>query len=81
MLNRAQLIDDAFNLAKANRMKYGLTLRLTKYLEKENDMIPWYSAKEGFTFLLARMRRYPKGYNNIKVIIFETYLICVRLSF
>jgi len=67
VLNRAQLIDDAFNLAKANRVDYALVLRLSEYLINEDDPIPWYSVKNGFTYLMNRMRRCPNGYKKLKV--------------
>uniref|UniRef100_A0A2H8TGD8 Aminopeptidase N n=1 Tax=Melanaphis sacchari TaxID=742174 RepID=A0A2H8TGD8_9HEMI len=66
VLNRAQLIDDAFNLAKASRVDYRLVLRLSEYLKNENDPIPWYSAQSGFAYLMNRMRRCPNGYKKLK---------------
>lgn len=65
--NRAQLIDDAFNLALANKMGYQLVLQLTKYLQNEEELAPWYSAKNCFPYLLNRMRRNPDYYKNLKV--------------
>lgn len=41
VLNRAQLIDDAFNLARANKLSYTIPFRLIEYLKKETDYIPW----------------------------------------
>lgn len=70
MLNRAQLIDDAFNLAKAKELDYILVLMLSEYLKKEDDVMPWYSAKSGFEYLLQRMRRCPHSYKNVKVSIY-----------
>lgn len=69
VLNRAQLIDDAFNLAKANRVPYALALNLTRYLVQEDDVIPWHTAKREFAFLMNRMRRCSHGYRDLKVII------------
>ncbi|VVC40910.1 Hypothetical protein CINCED_3A002040 [Cinara cedri] len=66
VLNRAQLIDDAFNLAEANQLDYILVLMLSEYLKKENDVIPWYSAKNGFEYLLYRTRRCPHCYKHVK---------------
>lgn len=68
VLNRAQLIDDTFNLALADQIDYTLVLKLSKYLKKENDVIPWYSAKNGFDYLLNRMRRSSHYYKYFKVI-------------
>ncbi|XP_025405726.1 aminopeptidase N-like isoform X2 [Sipha flava] len=69
VLNRAQLIDDAFNLARVEKLNYTFVLDLTEYLEKENDVVPWYSVKNGFSYLIDRMRRCPHSYKN-----FKTYL-------
>lgn len=53
-MNRAQLLDDALNLARAGVLKYSTALKLTEYLIKEVDYIPWYSALNAFTFLNLR---------------------------
>ncbi|KAL5244502.1 hypothetical protein ACI65C_011912 [Semiaphis heraclei] len=66
VLNRAQLIDDAFNLARTNRVDYAMVLWMSEYLKNEDDPIPWYSVKNGFTFLMNRMRRCPNGYKKLK---------------
>lgn len=39
--DRAGLIDDAFNLARAGYMKYSMAFKLTKYLRKEEEYVPW----------------------------------------
>lgn len=67
VLNRAQIIDDAFNLALANELNYTLVLELTKYLKNEDDVVPWHSAKNGFAYLLYRLRRCPNAYKDFKV--------------
>lgn len=41
VLNRAQLIDDAFNLARANKLTYEIPFRIIEYLKVETDFIPW----------------------------------------
>lgn len=68
VLNRAQIINDAFNLALDKRMDYTLVLSLSEYLKKEHDVLPWYSAKYEFGYLINRMRRCPNGYKYLKVI-------------
>ena len=40
--NRAQLLDDAFNLALLNRINYTHAMDLTLYLEKEQAYSPWH---------------------------------------
>jgi aminopeptidase N len=54
-VNRAQLLDDALNLARAGVLNYSTALNLTQYLEKEVDYIPWYSALSAFSFLTLRL--------------------------
>ncbi|KAG7275826.1 hypothetical protein CRUP_016766 [Coryphaenoides rupestris] len=44
IINRAQLMDDAFNLARAKVINTTLALRLTAYLARERDYIPWEAA-------------------------------------
>lgn len=52
LLNRAQLIDDSANLAKAGQLSYNTTFEILKYLEFETDYIPWLSANNALTHLL-----------------------------
>nr|XP_054588557.1 aminopeptidase N isoform X2 [Nothobranchius furzeri] len=44
VINRAQIIDDAFSLARAKLINTTLALRTTTYLSRERDYIPWESA-------------------------------------
>lgn len=55
-LNRAQLIDDAMNLARAGIIPYSRALSLTNYLNQDTDYYPWRAAFSGFNFLLQRIR-------------------------
>ncbi|KAJ9596177.1 hypothetical protein L9F63_027197, partial [Diploptera punctata] len=41
ILNRAQLLDDAFSLAKAGIINYTTALDLSTYLDKERSSISW----------------------------------------
>ncbi|XP_046398971.1 aminopeptidase N-like isoform X2 [Ischnura elegans] len=50
-VERAMLIDDAFNLARAGYINYSVVLNLTSYLHRESDYIPLYAAHRGFNFL------------------------------
>ncbi|KAL1414579.1 hypothetical protein MTO96_007364 [Rhipicephalus appendiculatus] len=45
-LNRAQIQNDLFDLAKAGLVNYTVALEATKYLLKEQDYIPWKAAFE-----------------------------------
>ncbi|KAM4572413.1 aminopeptidase N-like isoform 2-T2 [Odontesthes bonariensis] len=44
VINRAQLVDDAFNLARAELVSTTLALRTTSYLSQETEYMPWQSA-------------------------------------
>ncbi|KAJ8281242.1 hypothetical protein GJAV_G00065220 [Gymnothorax javanicus] len=44
VINRAQIVDDAFNLARAKMVDITLALRTTKYLFQEREFMPWESA-------------------------------------
>lgn len=43
LLNRAQLVDDSLNLARAGKISYDVPLSILEYLHKEADYIPWAS--------------------------------------
>lgn len=59
LLNRAQLLDDAFNLAQAGIIEYAIAMRLSSYLSKELDYVPWVTALKNFKFLLTRYYNKP----------------------
>lgn len=53
-LNRAQLIDDIMNLARADKVSYQLALDLLTYLTVEDDFHPWESAYSALSYLKYR---------------------------
>ncbi|KAJ9573937.1 hypothetical protein L9F63_008679, partial [Diploptera punctata] len=55
VLNRAQLVDDALNLARAGKLSYQIALEVLDYLHNENDYIPWASAFSALSFLNRRL--------------------------
>ncbi|KAL5242092.1 hypothetical protein ACI65C_009502 [Semiaphis heraclei] len=59
VLNRAQLIDDSFNLARAGELPHFIPFTLVSYLEKEDDFIPWYSVLNSMSYIVERFRRCP----------------------
>ena len=59
VINRAQIIDDAFNLARAGYLEYELALGVTAYLNKETEYIPWKAALSGFSFVDNMLERSP----------------------
>ncbi|XP_077425086.1 aminopeptidase N-like isoform X1 [Vanacampus margaritifer] len=50
LTNRAQLMDDAFNLARAWLISPSLALRTTSYLYAETEYIPWQTALNNFDY-------------------------------
>lgn len=71
-LNRAQLIDDAMNLARADKLNYSIALEVVDYLVKETDYYPWYSAFEAFRYLLQRYADDDSTGKEIRVIVDKT---------
>ncbi|XP_062403701.1 aminopeptidase N-like [Sardina pilchardus] len=57
VINRAQLIDDAFNLARAKEVQTTLALDMTKYLHKEREYMPWESALDNLDFFYLMFDR------------------------
>lgn len=55
VLNRAQIVDDALNLARAGNVKYAVALDVVEYLQEELDYYPWYSAFNAFAYLKRRI--------------------------
>ncbi|KAJ6636155.1 Aminopeptidase N [Pseudolycoriella hygida] len=53
LLNRGQLIDDSFNIARSGRITPDIPLDVMNYLERETDHIPWDSAQRAL-FLYNR---------------------------
>lgn len=68
VLNRAQLIDDAVNLAKARQLEYDIAFDLLAYLRREKDYVPWAAASNALAYLSRNLRGHPNfGY-------FETFV-------
>ncbi|ETN63471.1 protease m1 zinc metalloprotease [Anopheles darlingi] len=59
--NRAQLIDDALNLARAGYLDYSVALNVTRYLVHETEYVPWKAAISALNYIdsmLVRTRHY-----------------------
>lgn len=54
-LNRAQIVDDLFNLARANQIRYSRILDIIQFLANDISYFSWYAAYSGFDFLLMRV--------------------------
>uniref|UniRef100_A0AAQ5ZPZ8 Aminopeptidase n=1 Tax=Amphiprion ocellaris TaxID=80972 RepID=A0AAQ5ZPZ8_AMPOC len=57
VINRAQLVDDAFNLARAQLVSTTLALRTTSYLSLEMDFMPWQSALDNLNYYYLMLDR------------------------
>ncbi|KFB41554.1 AGAP004809-PA-like protein [Anopheles sinensis] len=55
-LNRAQLIDDAYWLARSGRLDMRITLRLLTYLRHEEEYAPWTAANVVLSYFNSRLR-------------------------
>lgn len=51
ILNRAQLIDDSFHLARADLINYDIVLKIMNSLKHETDYVPWAAASRANSFL------------------------------
>ena len=51
VINRAQIIDDVLNIARAGLLKYEVALEVTSYLKNEKDYLPWAAALSGIEYL------------------------------
>lgn len=56
ILNRAQLIDDAVNLAKARQLEFDIVFDLLAYLKRETDYVPWAAAANAIPYLSRNLR-------------------------
>ncbi|KAG7273196.1 hypothetical protein CRUP_018000, partial [Coryphaenoides rupestris] len=57
VINRAQLVDDAFNLARAGMVPTTLALQTTVYLSAERHYIPWQSALDNMRYYYLMLDR------------------------
>lgn len=74
VINRAQIMSDALNLARAGLLNYETALDLTKYLEHENEYLPWESALTAIMHIDSMMRR-ASSYGLFKVNAFDNKTI------
>lgn len=57
LLNRGQLIDDAFNLARAKQVSVTLALNATRFLRNNTDYLPWDSALRNLKYFVHMFDR------------------------
>ncbi|XP_047471493.1 aminopeptidase N-like [Penaeus chinensis] len=51
VVNRAQIIDDAMNLARAGQLRYETALHMLSYLKNETEYLPWSAALNSLDYL------------------------------
>ncbi|XP_063963335.1 aminopeptidase N-like [Lytechinus pictus] len=56
--NRAQLINDAFTLARVGRVDYPTALDLTLYMEQEEGYVPWEATLGAISYIRDMFSRY-----------------------
>lgn len=75
-LNRAQLLDDSFNLARRDYLDFSIALDLLKYLGQETSLVPLFAGLRSIEFLLSTLDE-EKFFNDLKTILLkivdETY--------
>lgn len=71
MTNRAQLLGDAFSLAKAGGLNYTIAFKLASSLVRETEYEPWYVAAKSFKYIskLLEAEQKTEALENLKVII------------
>uniref|UniRef100_A0A1Q3FGJ4 Aminopeptidase N n=2 Tax=Culex tarsalis TaxID=7177 RepID=A0A1Q3FGJ4_CULTA len=58
-LNRAQLIDDAFWLARSERLDFEILMKLLTYLKDEREYAPWTAASNVLSYFNGKLRGTP----------------------
>ena len=58
-INRAQLIDDAMDLAWTGEQDYGVAFAMINYLKQEDEYIPWRAALDNMRRILRLLIRSP----------------------
>uniref|UniRef100_A0A182P448 Aminopeptidase n=1 Tax=Anopheles epiroticus TaxID=199890 RepID=A0A182P448_9DIPT len=56
MRSRGQLVDDAFHLARSNRLDLEIALELFTYLRHEREYPPWEAGSRALEYFYTRMR-------------------------
>lgn len=77
VINRAQIVDDAFNLARAGLVSTTLALRSTLFLSAETEYMPWQSALDNMHYyylMLDRTEVYQPLQNYMKTLVTPLFL-------
>lgn len=76
LINRAQLIDDAFDFAKTGRLNYRTAFSIVAHLEHDTNYITWGSALRGLTLvnrMLVSTSEYSQFQNFTRILIKDLY--------
>ncbi|XP_027211488.2 aminopeptidase N [Penaeus vannamei] len=68
--NRAQIIDDAMDLARAGQLNYEIALGVYAYLGNETEYVPWAAAVNNIGYLEGMFKR-KAGYGALKKYILD----------
>ncbi|XP_052212469.1 LOW QUALITY PROTEIN: aminopeptidase N-like [Dreissena polymorpha] len=58
-INRAQIINDAWSLAKSGDLAMEVAIQTTNYLDKEREYVPWPAASSQLSFVNSMLARHP----------------------
>lgn len=67
VLNRAALVDDSLNLARAGMLSYDTAFDCLRYLKLETNYLPFKSAFSGLSYLDQRLSGHAEYYKQFKV--------------
>ncbi|EZA48634.1 aminopeptidase N isoform X2 [Ooceraea biroi] len=68
--NRAQLIDDALNLARAGKLDYSIAFDVTSYLAHETEYLPWKAAFNAINYLNDMLIK-TQGYDKFRLYVLK----------
>ncbi|XP_029168980.1 endoplasmic reticulum aminopeptidase 1-like isoform X2 [Nylanderia fulva] len=66
VLNRAQIIDDAFHLMIAGQLESYLFWDIIEYLHREEDYIAWYPMFKALEYMFGTFSAFGEQFNNVK---------------
>ncbi|XP_018306529.1 aminopeptidase N isoform X2 [Mycetomoellerius zeteki] len=69
-INRAQLIDDALNLARASKLDYTIAFDVTSYLAHEIEYLPWNAALNAMDYLNDMLIK-TQGYDKFRLYVLK----------
>lgn len=85
VLNRAQIIDDAFHFMIINQLNSSIFWNITKYLVKETDYVAWYPMFKALEYMSSIFPFTNRIAGNIKVLtdflsIYRCYILYLYIT-